>query len=265
MADLCILLDIPRDLAERRRAAPTGATAGVSPDRNRSRGTGVPPKESTRASARSLRTIPGAGRPRRVRAAASGGRCGARSRTGAPRHRRLPVTAAEDSVRAPVLDRVKGQPAAMELLRGALRAPVHAYLFIGRLAAAALTPRLRSPPRSCASAGAAASARRARSARAQASRSPVVERVAPQSRSTGARSRAACPAHARPPVQVLVLVDFHLVDDAAPALLKTIEEPPDTTVIIITAETVPSPFVTIASRCMQVQFRPLRDEAIVEV
>ena len=67
------------------------------------------------------------------------------------------------------------------------------------------------------------------------------------------------------PYQVLVLVDFHLVDEAAPALLKTIEEPPDTTVIIITAETVPSPFVTIASRCVQVQFKPLDDEAIIEV
>jgi DNA polymerase-3 subunit delta' len=67
------------------------------------------------------------------------------------------------------------------------------------------------------------------------------------------------------PYQVLVLVDFHLVDEAAPALLKTIEEPPDTTVIIITAETVPRPFVTIASRCVLVEFRPLDNATIVEV
>jgi len=65
--------------------------------------------------------------------------------------------------------------------------------------------------------------------------------------------------------QVLVLVDFDLVDKAAPALLKTIEEPPDTTVIILIAESIPRPFVTIASRCLQVQFEPLADEAIVEV
>ena len=64
---------------------------------------------------------------------------------------------------------------------------------------------------------------------------------------------------------MLVLIDFGLVDKAAPALLKTIEEPPDTTVIILIAETVPSSFVTIASRCVQVQFKPLDGEAIIEV
>ena len=65
--------------------------------------------------------------------------------------------------------------------------------------------------------------------------------------------------------QVLVLVDFDIVDEAAPVLLKTIEEPPDTTVIIITGETVPRPFVTIASRCVHVQFKPLEVDSIVEV
>jgi DNA polymerase-3 subunit delta' len=65
--------------------------------------------------------------------------------------------------------------------------------------------------------------------------------------------------------QVLVLVDFDLVDKAAPALLKTIEEPPDTTVIILIAEAVPRSFVTIASRCVQVQFKPLDDGTVVEV
>ncbi len=178
------------------------------------------------------------------------------------------MTAAEDSVRAPVLDRVKGQPAAMELLRGALRAPVHAYLFIGppgsgRLdASIAFAAALMCERGGC---GECASCQEA-----LALRHPdlqVVERVGAsisvkQAREV-ARLALRTPRAAR--FQVLVLVDFHLVDDAAPALLKTIEEPPDTTVIIITAETVPSPFVTIASRCMQVQFRPLRDEAIVEV
>ena len=48
-------------------------------------------------------------------------------------------------------------------------------------------------------------------------------------------------------------------------LLKTLEEPPETTVIIITGETVPRPFVTIASRCVQVQFKPLDVESIIEV
>ena len=35
--------------------------------------------------------------------------------------------------------------------------------------------------------------------------------------------------------------------------------------IIITGESVPRPFVTIASRCVQIPFKPLAVESIVEV
>jgi DNA polymerase-3 subunit delta' len=63
--------------------------------------------------------------------------------------------------------------------------------------------------------------------------------------------------------QVLVLVDFHLVESVAPILLKTIEEPPDTTVIIVLAETIPPELVTIASRCVTVAFESLRDAEVV--
>ena len=57
--------------------------------------------------------------------------------------------------------------------------------------------------------------------------------------------------------KVLVLVDFHLVEKAAPALLKTIEEPPATTVFVVLAEQVPPELVTIASRCVRVDFGPV--------
>lgn len=178
------------------------------------------------------------------------------------------MTAGEDSVLAPVLDRVKGQPEAVGLLRGALRAPLHAYLFLGppgsgRLdASIAFAAALLCPEGGC---GACASCREA-----LALRHPdleVVERVGAsilvkQAREV-ARLALRTPRAAR--YQVLILADFHLVDEAAPALLKTLEEPPDTTVIIITAETIPSPFVTIASRCVQVPFKPLGDETINEV
>ena len=68
----------------------------------------------------------------------------------------------EGSTRAPVLDRVKGQPEALRVLRGSLAAPVHAYLFVGppgtgrRDAAIAFAAALLCPN------GAAASAPRAR-------------------------------------------------------------------------------------------------------
>jgi len=178
------------------------------------------------------------------------------------------VSSAEAPSRAPVLDRVKGQSGAVELLRGASRAPVHAYLFIGppgtgrRDAAVAFGAALLCPTGGC---GECASCREA-----LALRHPdleVIERVGAsisvdQAREV-ARMALRTPRVAR--YQVLVLVDFDLVEKAAPALLKTIEEPPDTTVIILIAETVPSPFVTIASRCVQVQFKPLDDDAIIEV
>lgn len=57
------------------------------------------------------------------------------------------------------------------------------------------------------------------------------------------------------PRKVLVLTDFHLVGPAAPALLKTIEEPPADTVFVITAETVSSDLVTIASRCARIDVK----------
>jgi len=52
-------------------------------------------------------------------------------------------------------------------------------------------------------------------------------------------------------------VDFHLVKDAAPALLKAIEEPPATTVYVILAEHLPPELVTIASRCARIDFAPV--------
>ena len=64
--------------------------------------------------------------------------------------------------------------------------------------------------------------------------------------------------------KVLVLVDFHLVEQAAPALLKTIEEPPATTVFLVLAEHVPPELVTIASRCARIDFSPVAPEVIAE-
>lgn len=73
---------------------------------------------------------------------------------------------------------------------------------------------------------------------------------------------------ARSPVEgdrkVLMLSDFHLVKEAGPALLKTIEEPPPSTVFVITAEFLPHELVTIASRCVVIDFRPVSQEAIAE-
>lgn len=65
------------------------------------------------------------------------------------------------------------------------------------------------------------------------------------------------------PRKVVVLHDFHLVQDTGPALLKTIEEPPASTVFVVLAEYIPPELRTIASRCMTVEFPPLTERQVV--
>lgn len=178
------------------------------------------------------------------------------------------MTALERSARAPVLDRVIGQPGAVQLLRGSAGAPVHAYLFLGpsgtgrREAAIAFAAALLCSDDGCGECVVCSEVLAGRHPDLE-----VIERIGAsisvdQAREVG-RMALRTPRAAR--YQVLVLVDFDLVDKAAPALLKTIEEPPDTTVIVVIAESVPPSFVTIASRCLQVPFEPLADSALVEV
>jgi len=64
-------------------------------------------------------------------------------------------------------------------------------------------------------------------------------------------------AHRRPlesARQVLLVPDVHLAAKAAPALLKTVEEPPPSTVFILLADDLPPGLATIVSRCVQVPF-----------
>ncbi len=65
--------------------------------------------------------------------------------------------------------------------------------------------------------------------------------------------------------KVIVLNDFHLVREAGPALLKTIEEPPPSTIFVVLAEYVPAELVTIASRCVRIDFRPLPLEVVAQM
>jgi DNA polymerase III subunit delta' len=64
--------------------------------------------------------------------------------------------------------------------------------------------------------------------------------------------------------QVLMITDLHLAERAVPALLKTVEEPPPATVFVLVADDVPALLATIASRCVQVGFDPVPEEAVVE-
>lgn len=163
---------------------------------------------------------------------------------------------------------VPGQDAAVAQLRAAARSPVHAYLLVGppgsgaREAARSFAAALVCPRDGC---GVCDDCRRTLAA----VHPDVVvrERSGPfitvdDAREIG-RLAALSPVTARR--KVLVLVDFHLVRDAAPALLKAVEEPPATTVFVVVAEQVPPELVTIASRCVRVDFSALPPDRVAEV
>ncbi|MGH9078194.1 MAG: ATP-binding protein [Acidimicrobiales bacterium] len=161
---------------------------------------------------------------------------------------------------------VVGQESALGALRAAAARPVHAYLLVGppgtgkSAAAISFAAALVCPAGGC---GACSACRRAREGT-----HPdvvVVERHGPAISLETALGIAGLAV--RSPLEgermVLVLVDFHLVKEAGPALLKTVEEPPPSTIFVITAEFVPPELVTIASRCVRVDFSPLTSAAVV--
>jgi DNA polymerase-3 subunit delta' len=165
-----------------------------------------------------------------------------------------------------VWDDVVGQAAAIAQLTAAADAePVHAYLFVG-------------PPGSTKYEAARAFAARVisgsddaeqRDARlALRGQHPDVREVrrsgpsisAEQAREIVRVSSLAPTENAR---KVLILDEFHLLrPEGAALLLKTIEEPPASTMFVICADFVPHELITISSRCARIDFRPVADGVI---
>ena len=160
---------------------------------------------------------------------------------------------------------VPGQDRVTEQLLRSAAQPVHAYLFAGppgtgkRQAALGFAASILCPDggdatcRTCrqALAGTHVDVMVVERAGASITKDQAAEiiRMASRSPSEGRR-------------KVIVLVDFHLVQDAGPMLLKTIEEPPPSAVFVILADHVPPELVTIASRCVRFDFVPLTEERI---
>jgi DNA polymerase-3 subunit delta' len=164
-----------------------------------------------------------------------------------------------------VFDRLVGRPQAVAQLRAAARSPVHAYLLVGppgsgkRPAAAAFAAALLCPNGGC---GECDVCRRVlagvhpdavvverEGAYISVGQAREIQRLAMRTPNEGRR-------------KVLVLVDFHLVREAAGTLLKIVEEPPPSTVFVILAEHIPPELVTIASRCVRIEFGRLRPDDI---
>ncbi|HWH34201.1 MAG TPA: hypothetical protein VNT56_02670 [Acidimicrobiales bacterium] len=163
---------------------------------------------------------------------------------------------------------VAGHPDVVDQLRAAAGRPVHAYLLVGpdgagaAGAARAFAAALLCRDRGCG---------HCRDCRlALAGDHPDALTFAPEGaflRMSDAEEIAR--AAARSPLEgdrkVLILTDFHRVQRVGPALLKTIEEPPDTTVFVVVADSIPPELVTIASRCVRVELAPVPEAELVEL
>ncbi|WP_420437174.1 hypothetical protein [Candidatus Poriferisodalis sp.] len=158
-----------------------------------------------------------------------------------------------------LLDGIAGQPAAVERLQAALASPLPAYLFVGPAGAG-----LRSA--ACRFAGELLAARSATPERerrlALAEQHPdllVFDRVG--AAMTAGQARDAVRAAAAAPVsgeqKVIVLSDVDRAAQSAPILLKSVEEPPPSTVFVLLAEEVNRSMETLASRCARVDFEAL--------
>lgn len=163
---------------------------------------------------------------------------------------------------------VVGQRRAVERLTAAADDPVHAYLFVG-------------PPGSTKDLAARAFAAlvltgsddpSARSARlALHGEHPDVREVRRVGAAISAEQiddivRSAALAPVEGDRKVMILDEFHLLDARGAArLLKTLEEPPDSTMFVVLADQVDAELVTIASRCVRIEFAPIDEGAIRDV
>lgn len=174
----------------------------------------------------------------------------------------------DDTAVPDVFGGVVARREALDLLRSSVASPVHSYLFLGtpgrgsHAAARAFAAALICDRHGCGS---------CRNCRlALAGEHPDILSFEPE----GAfllRSDAEeiIRVAARSPVEgdrkILVLTEFHRVREVAPMLLKTIEEPPLSTIFIIVADLVVPELVTISSRCLRVDFEPIGFEALVSL
>jgi DNA polymerase-3 subunit delta' len=161
---------------------------------------------------------------------------------------------------------VVGQEEAVAALRAAAVNPVHAYLFRGpagnggRAAAYGFAAALLCPDGGCghcatclaALAGTDPDLHVIRRSGASISIADVRQVVALAQRR---------PLHSKR--QVIVVPDMHLAALRAPALLKTLEEPPGDTVFVLLADEVIPELVTVVSRSVEIPFPPVPRDVLV--
>ena len=159
---------------------------------------------------------------------------------------------------------VIGQPAAVASLRAAAASPTHAYLLVGRqgYGTRALA---RAFAGEVLATAAGADPERHRTL-AAAERHPAVS-ILEKGSDTPTRylEEVRRQAHLAPvegTLQVLVVTDVEMALGHVAMLLKTIEEPPPSTVFVILVDDVTDELVTVASRCVRIDVGPVPTEVV---
>jgi DNA polymerase III subunit delta' len=155
---------------------------------------------------------------------------------------------------------VLAQEEAVAALRAAAAHPVHAYLFEGAPGNGGLAAALGFAAALLCPDGGCGDCATCRAALAGTDPDLHVVRRSGASVSIGEIRQIVGLAQRRPlhaARQVIVVLDVHLAAQRAPALLKTLEEPPGDTVFILLADQIVPELVTVASRSAVVLFPPV--------
>ena len=174
-----------------------------------------------------------------------------------------------------IWDAVVGQPVAVDRLTRAASAPVHAYLLVGP---AGSTKREAARAFAALLLGSDDPNERAADLALRGEHPDVHEVARVGASITFAQAREIVRVASLAPIEgdrkVMILDEFHLLSpEGAAILLKTIEEPPQSTTFLVLADFVPHDLITISSRCARIAFRTiqasdieqrLRDEGVPE-
>ena len=166
-----------------------------------------------------------------------------------------------------VFDRVLGQDRAVHALRQYARRPVHSYLFSGPSgsgipeAVTSFAAALQCPQHGC---GTCVSCRAVLadvdSDVTYLERTATTWRVSDLVEAERISRRKPLGAG----YQIVVVENIELATSSFPKLLKILEESPERTIFLLTAETFPEALTTIWSRCIEVPFAPLSEDIVTE-
>lgn len=171
-----------------------------------------------------------------------------------------------------VFDQLVGQESAVAALRRYARAPVHAYLFSGPVGASVhdallcFAAALQCPHHGCGTCEICRRVLREQDADVYwAERSGLSWRVDELREMERVARRRPLEAG----YQIVILEDVELTvtgaSPSAPALLKSLEEPPARTIYLLSASELPSSLDTVVSRCVEVKLRALSDANLATI